>query len=179
MSDGVIKIEYVLYCYKNDNLSVLFIIFHFVTIYNYYASMFSKPWVLSTSPTFLMSQREINRISTCSALAKLKPPSRSTNTQLMLHPLWQHVGWSWAYKIQSKTCILKDYHTKNILFAYVINNLTFYLWRCGETYSLIYCMEMRRNLFVDLLAHERNGYQRFLPADIKHYLSHITERSIK
>jgi hypothetical protein len=31
---------------------------------------------------------------------------------------------------------------------------------------------MRRSLFVDLLAHERNGYQRFLPADIKHYLSH-------
>ena len=29
-------------------------------------------------------------------------------------------------------------------------------------------MEMRRNLFVDLLAHKRNGYRRFLYADIKH-----------
>ena len=38
---------------------------------------------------------------------------------------------------------------------------------------------MRRNLFVDLLAHERNGYRRFLPTDIKHYLGRITERSIK
>ena len=40
-------------------------------------------------------------------------------------------------------------------------------------------MEMRRNLFVDLLAHERNEYRRFLPADIKYYLSRITERSIQ
>jgi hypothetical protein len=40
-------------------------------------------------------------------------------------------------------------------------------------------MEMRQNLSVDLLAHERNRYQRFLPADIKHYLSRITEKSIK
>ena len=40
-------------------------------------------------------------------------------------------------------------------------------------------MEMRRSLFVDLLAHERNVYRRFLSADIKHYLSHITERSIQ
>jgi len=38
---------------------------------------------------------------------------------------------------------------------------------------------MRRNLFVDLLAHERNGYRRFLSTDIKHYLGRITERSIK
>ena len=29
-------------------------------------------------------------------------------------------------------------------------------------------MEMWRDLFVDLLAHERNGYRRFLSADIKH-----------
>jgi hypothetical protein len=42
-----------------------------------------------------------------------------------------------------------------------------------------YGMEMRRNLFVDLLAHEINGYRRFLPANIKHYLSRITERSIQ
>ena len=27
--------------------------------------------------------------------------------------------------------------------------------------------------------HERNGYRRFLPANIKYYLSRITERSIK
>ncbi|CAN6345821.1 unnamed protein product, partial [Urochloa humidicola] len=39
-------------------------------------------------------------------------------------------------------------------------------------------VEMRNNLFIDLLAHERNGYRRFLPADVKHYLSRITERSI-
>ena len=39
-------------------------------------------------------------------------------------------------------------------------------------------MEMRRNLFVDLLAQERNKYRKFLPADIKYYLSRITERSI-
>jgi len=38
---------------------------------------------------------------------------------------------------------------------------------------------MRRNLFVDLLAHERNGYQRFLPTDIKHYLGRITEKVYK
>ena len=35
---------------------------------------------------------------------------------------------------------------------------------------------MQRNLFVDLLAHEINGYWRFLLANIKHYLSHITEK---
>ena len=40
-------------------------------------------------------------------------------------------------------------------------------------------MEMQQNLFVDLLAHEKNVYRRFLSADIKHYLSHITERSIQ
>ena len=40
-------------------------------------------------------------------------------------------------------------------------------------------MEMQRNLFMDLLAHERNGYRRFLPANIKYYLSRITEMSIK
>jgi hypothetical protein len=38
---------------------------------------------------------------------------------------------------------------------------------------------MRRNLFVELLVHERNGYQRYLPADIKHYLSRITKRYIQ
>jgi hypothetical protein len=36
-------------------------------------------------------------------------------------------------------------------------------------------MEMWWNLFVELLAHKRNGYRRFLLADIKHYLSSITE----
>ena len=30
---------------------------------------------------------------------------------------------------------------------------------------------MQQNLFVDLLAHERNEYRRFLLADIKHYLA--------
>ena len=40
-------------------------------------------------------------------------------------------------------------------------------------------MEMWRNLFVDLLEHERNEYRRFLPADIKHYLSRIMESSIQ
>jgi hypothetical protein len=40
-------------------------------------------------------------------------------------------------------------------------------------------MEMRRNLFMDLSTHERNGYQRFLPTDIKHYLSRITEKVYK
>jgi hypothetical protein len=35
-------------------------------------------------------------------------------------------------------------------------------------------IEMRRNLFVDLLVYERNGYQRFLSVDIKRYLSCIT-----
>jgi hypothetical protein len=39
--------------------------------------------------------------------------------------------------------------------------------------------EMRWNLFVVLLAHKRNEYQILLPADIKHYLSCIKERSIK
>jgi hypothetical protein len=34
-------------------------------------------------------------------------------------------------------------------------------------------------LFVDLLSHERKGYQRFLPADIKYYFSSITERSMQ
>ena len=34
------------------------------------------------------------------------------------------------------------------------------------------------NLFVDLLADERNEYRIFLPADIKYYLTRITERSI-
>ena len=38
---------------------------------------------------------------------------------------------------------------------------------------------MRRNLFVDLLVHERNGYRKFLSADIKHYRSHITEKIYK
>jgi hypothetical protein len=37
-------------------------------------------------------------------------------------------------------------------------------------------MEIRRNLFMNLLAHKRNG---FLPIDIKHYLSRITERCIQ
>ena len=40
-------------------------------------------------------------------------------------------------------------------------------------------MEMQRNLFMDLLAHERNGYRRFLPPNIKYYLSRITEMSIQ
>jgi hypothetical protein len=40
-------------------------------------------------------------------------------------------------------------------------------------------MEMRRNLFMVLLAHERNEYRRFLPGNIKYYLSRIKERSIK
>ena len=39
-------------------------------------------------------------------------------------------------------------------------------------------MKMRQNLFVDLLVYERNRYRRFLSADIKHYLSRITERSM-
>ena len=39
--------------------------------------------------------------------------------------------------------------------------------------------EMWRNLFVDLLVHERNRYRRFLAADIKHYLRRIMKRSIK
>ena len=37
-------------------------------------------------------------------------------------------------------------------------------------------MEMQRNLFMDLLAHERNRYRRILSADIKYYLSHITKK---
>ena len=37
---------------------------------------------------------------------------------------------------------------------------------------------MQQNLFMDLLAHERNGYRRILSADIKYYLSHITKKSI-
>jgi hypothetical protein len=40
-------------------------------------------------------------------------------------------------------------------------------------------MAMRQNLFMDLLVHEINGYQIFLSADIKYYLSRITERSIQ
>jgi hypothetical protein len=40
-------------------------------------------------------------------------------------------------------------------------------------------MEMRQNLFVDLLAQERNVNQRFLPADIKHCLNRITEMFIQ
>ena len=40
-------------------------------------------------------------------------------------------------------------------------------------------MEMRQNLFVDLLAYERNEYRRFFPTDIKHYLRRITEMPIK
>jgi len=44
LCDGIMKIEHVLYyCYKNETLSVLFIIFRFVTIHNYYTCMFSKP----------------------------------------------------------------------------------------------------------------------------------------
>ena len=39
-------------------------------------------------------------------------------------------------------------------------------------------MKMRQNLFVDLLAYERNRYRRFLSVDIKYYLSRITEKSI-
>ena len=37
-------------------------------------------------------------------------------------------------------------------------------------------VEMWWNLFMDLLAHERNGYRRILSADIKYYLSHITKK---
>ena len=40
-------------------------------------------------------------------------------------------------------------------------------------------MEMRQNLFVDLLAYEINEYRRFLLADIKHYLRYIMKRSIE
>ena len=40
-------------------------------------------------------------------------------------------------------------------------------------------IEMRRNIFMDLLAYERNGYRRFLPVNIKHYLRRIMEMSIK
>ena len=39
--------------------------------------------------------------------------------------------------------------------------------------------EMRQNLFVDLLAHRRNGYRRLFPADIKYYLSRIMEKIYK
>ena len=43
LCDGIMKIEHVLYyCYKNNTLSVLFIVFRFVTIHNYYKCMFSK-----------------------------------------------------------------------------------------------------------------------------------------
>ena len=41
------------------------------------------------------------------------------------------------------------------------------------------CTEMRHNLFVNLLTHKRNRYRRFLPTDIKYYLSYITKKSIK
>ena len=37
-------------------------------------------------------------------------------------------------------------------------------------------MEMQWNLFMDLLAHERNEYRRILSADIKYYLSRITKK---
>jgi hypothetical protein len=40
-------------------------------------------------------------------------------------------------------------------------------------------MEMQQNLFIDLLTHKRNRYQRFLLVDIKHYLSRITKMSFK
>ena len=43
LCDSIIKIEHVLYYgYKNDTFSVLFIIFCFVTIRNYYTCMFLK-----------------------------------------------------------------------------------------------------------------------------------------
>ena len=40
-------------------------------------------------------------------------------------------------------------------------------------------MEMRQNLFLDLLAYEKNRYRRFLSIDIKHYFSRNMEKSIQ
>jgi hypothetical protein len=39
-------------------------------------------------------------------------------------------------------------------------------------------MEMLRNLFVDSLVHEKNGYKIFLPVDIKHYLSRVSQKGL-
>ena len=38
---------------------------------------------------------------------------------------------------------------------------------------------MRWNFLVDILAHEANAYRNLLPADVKHYLRHITGKDIK
>ena len=52
---------------------------------------------------------------------------------------------------------------------------------CIYTRVCVYMIiwKMQRNLFIDLLAHERNGYRRILSADIKYYLSRITKKSIQ
>ena len=75
--------------------------------------------------------------------------------------------------------------TSHVKYCFFGNNITHPYLYCRDV-IYIYTrtcvhdgMEMRQNLFVDLLAHERNGYRRFLPTDIKHYLSRITERSIQ
>ena len=96
-----------------------------------------------------------------------------------------------------------DFLSKNKSLKTKNNHITYWLWRLSPFLSCVIpsfpvannstkvrqtrkhsethkdSMEMRYNLFVDLLAHERNRYRRFLSADIKHYLSRITEKAYK
>jgi lysyl-tRNA synthetase class II len=40
-------------------------------------------------------------------------------------------------------------------------------------------LAMRRNFFVDLVAHEANAWRKHLPSIVKHYLRRITGKNIE
>jgi hypothetical protein len=60
------------------------------------------------------------------------------------------------------------FKTRSIIHV-IGTNIYIYSWTCVQN-----GMD-----FMDLLAHERNRYRRYLLVDIKHYLSHIAERSVQ
>jgi hypothetical protein len=74
----------------------------------------------------------------------------------------------------AKMCILM-----NLIVHFSFYKIYLFVFYRSVNTGIQDAIEMWRTLFVDLLAHERNGYMRFLSTDIKHYLSRITERYIQ
>ena len=91
--------------------------------------------------------------------------------------MWNRPKATYIYTVSTTYFVLKIYErffkTRSIIH---VTGTNIYIYT--RTYVQNY-MEMQRNLFMDLLAHERNGYRRILFIDIKYYLSRIMKKSIQ
>jgi hypothetical protein len=102
-------------------------------------------------------------------LARLTKDSLAQKDQSLCDS--HHVTKIFGY---AKMCILM-----NLIVRFSFYKIYLFVFYRSVNTGIQDAIEMWRNLFVDLLAHERNRYMRFLSTDIKHYLNRTMKRSIQ